>query len=428
MSWLKSILGTAFKLGIGEAIARLGMFVVLAFISRQYGLRLLGALALAQTVWLYAMQGTDLGFRIIGAREIAREPRISGIIIPALLKKRSITGALAVTVSLLYAFFGPMDDFARLCVAGFALAIVPYLFSLDWLIWGQSRFGWLSAWKAGVTIAFAGLTFLGFRMLSDPRVALVSGNFVSALLGSAVLWWMWEYRWKPQYSGAPAGAESIQESFRWRAVLPLGLSVIMTQAFHNADTLLLGAMAPLSEVGRYSSAYKVLFLACGGYYLISQAVYPQLARAPGDGSPRRKVWFGISAVGLIGTVFALVLAALARPILVVIYGSDLGAVTLLRMLLIAVPLDFVGTTLGISFTSRGFDKYTLFSCAAAAVANIACNLVLIPRMGATGAAIATLGSYVLLDICLIAGFVALPVFAESVGRSPSAEAAAHPSA
>jgi O-antigen/teichoic acid export membrane protein len=418
VNWAKSIFQSVFKLGVGELVSRLAMFAVLAVISRRFGLQLFGAVTLAQTVSLYAMQGTDLGFRTIGMRVVARDPQLAPMTVSDVLKKRSITGTLAIVAALIYGFYGPMPDYARLCVVGFVIGIIPYLFSLDWLAWGLSQFGWLSAWRAGVAVAFAATSFAGFRILSDARVALVVGNFVSMLLGSAVLWLIWRYRWKAECATLPGMLSDSREEFRWRMVLPLGITVILTQAFHNADTLLLGAMAPLNEVGRYSAAYRILFLAFGGYYLITQSIYPMLSRAPSDGGARKKIWLGLAFVTVAGTVVAIVLSAFAQPILTVIYGSDLRAVSLLRLLAIVVPLDFIATTVGMSFVSRGFDKYMLFSFTVAALSNIACNLVLIPQLGAKGAAIATLASYVLLNVCLVAGFVVLPVFEESCDVYP----------
>ena len=135
----------------------------------------------------------------------------------------------------------------------------------------------------------------------------------------------------------------------------------------------------------------------------------------------KKVWVAAGIVTVVGSLATLILSVFARPILVIIYGSELGAVSLLRMLLIAIPLDFIATAVGITLVSRGYDKFMLFSLSVAAVGNIICNLVLIPRMGAMGAAIATLVSYVALDICVIIGFIQLPVFAEALGKDNGVE-------
>jgi len=420
VKWARSILRSSLILGLGEGTSRIAMFAVVAYISRKYGMQLFGAVALAQTVALYATQGTDVGFRLIGARLIARSPASAPIVVSILLGKRSITGCLAIAAALLYAFLAPMEGYARLCVAGFAIGLVPYLFSLDWLAWGLNRFGWLSAWKAGVTITFALASFVGFRLLSDARVSLVVANFVSLSLGSLVLWIIWRDKWKPGIASS-TGSEPLaeaQEALRWKVVLGLGVTVILTQAFHNADTLLLAAMKPLSEVGRYNSAYKLFLLICGVYYLITQSLYPQLSRARGDGSHRRRVWLGLCALTVAGTIAAILLSIFAHPILTIVYGSDLASVRLLRLLSMAIPMDFVATTLGMSFVSRGFDKHMVFSLSAAALSNIGLNLFLIPKMSAEGAAIATLGSYVVLNVCLIVGFMVLPVFAETASRPP----------
>lgn len=418
-SWLMKTLHSVLRLGAGELIARLTSFAVVAYISRRYGLELLGALALAQTVTTYLIQGTDQGFRLIGARLVARDANFALTVVPAVTRKKATAGLICVAAGLAYALCGPMPTYSRLCVAGFVLAILPYALSLDWLAWGLSHFGWMGSWRAGIGLIFMAGSFIGFRFISDPRLSLVGANMASIVAGSFVLWLVWRLSWRKHLRAAPVTVDDCAHELRWSAALSLGLATILTQMFHNADTLLLGAMAPLSEVGRYSAAYKFLFLICSGFYLLTQSMFPRLAAASGGGHVRKLLLLALGAVALAGTLIAAVLWVFARQILAIVYGSDLGAIHLLRILVFAIPMDFVAALLGISLISRGFDRFLLFACGLAAACNIAVNLVLIPRMRADGAAIATIVSYVLIDLILLAGYLCKPVFME---RIPSVHA------
>jgi len=417
MKWFKEILHSVLRLSIGELVARLASFALMAYISRRYGLELLGAYTLAQTVAIYATQGTDLGFRLIGTRLIARNANLANSIVPLISRKRSFTGALCVTAGLIYAFWGPMPTYARLCVAGFVLGILPYALSLDWLAWGLSHFGWLGSWRAGVGIILTAGSLIGFHFIADPRVSLILANFVAFAIGSFALWILWRVSWKKRLPSSSLPTEDGSHDLRWSAAISLGFYVILIQAFHNFDTILLGAMAPLSELGRYSAAYKILFTISGAFYLITQSIYPRLSASTGGTETRNLVLIGIGGVAVFGTLIAVVLCLFASPILTLIYGSNLGAIHLVRILAFIVPMEFVAALLTASFTSRGFERFLLAACGSAAVFNIGANLVLIPKMAADGAAIATIISYVLLIVILLVGFAVKPVFVEGVAPS-----------
>src|SRR5208283_878279 len=91
-----------------------------------------------------------------------------------------------------------------------------------------------------------------------------------------------------------------------------------------------------------------------------------------------------------------VLGFLAPQILTFIYGSPMGADSLFRVLLIAMPLDFCFSLLWTVLVSRGYDRFVLYALTTAAVSNVLLNWVFIPRFQAGAAAWATVASYTVL--------------------------------
>jgi O-antigen/teichoic acid export membrane protein len=414
MSWPKDIFRSVLRLGTGEAIARLASFVLVAYISRRYGLELLGAFALAQTAATYVTQGTDQGFRYIGARIVARDASRAPSIVRLITKRKCILGTLCVAAGISYALCGPVPEYARLFLAGFVLGMLPYAFSLDWLAWGLSHFGWLGSWRAGVSLVLAAGSLIGFQVVRDPRVAIVCANFASYASGTAVLWVVWRVSWRCRLQTPAATEQDDAYELRWRAAFSLGLAMTLTQMFVNLDTVLLGAMAPLAEVGRYNAAYRILTLICSVFYLVTQSIYPRLSASTAGADLRKLVLLALAMAVAAGSLIAAVLWWIATPILAIIYGSEFGAAHLLRILVFAVPMDFAAALLGVSFASRGFERYLLYSSGIAALSNLGINLVLIPRMGAEGAAIATILSYVVLLVVLFVGFAIKPIFTEGL--------------
>jgi O-antigen/teichoic acid export membrane protein len=414
---MKKMLGSVLRLGAGEAVSKLAAFGLYAYISRAFGVELLGIVALSQTIATYVTLGTDQGLRMIGARLVARDASAAPAILRHVLRKRLISCAICVALGSAYALWGPVPGNARFYVLGFVLAVIPYAFSLDWLAWGLDHFGWLGAWRGGVGLFFVLGAIAAIRTSGTTLLPITIANAASVVLGAILLWALWRFRWQSPHSESRHQNSEIANQLCWAAVLPLGLSTILNLMFNNFDTVMLGAMTSAKEVGRYSAAYKILFVIFGAYYLLTQSLYPKLSRMKGGRQARQLLAYVLIALGVLGGSVAMVIAIWAAPILRIIYGADLNAVHLLRLLSFAIPMDFCAALMGTVLVSRGFDKPVLWGAGASALSNILMNLWLIPSLGATGAAWATLISYVVLLVVLGSSCLMQPIFLEEAPAS-----------
>jgi O-antigen/teichoic acid export membrane protein len=423
---MKKLFGSILCLGVGEAVSKLASFGLYAYISRAFGVELLGIVALSQTIATYVTLGTDQGLRMIGARLVARDASAAPEIMRHVLRKRLISCAICVLLGSAYALWGPVPANARFYVLGFVVGVIPYAFSLDWLAWGLDHFGWLGAWRGGVGLLFVLGAIVAIRGSGTTLLPITIANGASAVFGAIILWAHWHYRWQSPHSEPQHQDSEIANQLRWGAVLPLGMSTILNLMFNNFDTVMLGAMTSAKEVGRYNAAYKILFVIFSAYYLLTQSLYPKLSRMKGGRQARRFLVYAVVALGALGGCIAFLIATWAGPILHLIYGSDLNAVYLLRLLSFAIPLDFCAALLGTVLVSRGFDRSVLWGAGSAAVLNVLINLWLIPRFNATGAALATLVSYGVLLVVLGISCLVHPIFLEQARGSGPAEAVSTP--
>lgn len=423
---MKDLFRSILRLGAGEAVARLASFGLFAYLSRSFGIELVGILALSQTIASYVTLGTDQGLRMIGARLVARDASAAPTIIRVVFQKRLISCSVCLAIAILYAWKGPVPANARLYVVGFALGVIPYAFSLDCLAWGLGHLGWLGAWRAGVSLLFLLIAVIAIRMSATTLLPITIANAVSAALGAVLLWALWRWRWRSRSprAGTPIEKNEIINQLGWAAVLPLGASTIMNLMFNNFDTVMLAGMTTAKEVGRYSAAYKILFVVFGTFYLATQSLYPKLSRLKGGRRTRKLLFISLAALAAFGVCMSVAIAASASLILRVIYGADFGAVHLLRVLSLAVPMEFCVALLGTVLVSRGFHNLVLACTGSAAAFNIASNWLLIPRMGAEGAAWSTVTSYLFLLILALAFFATKPVLQEEPAGRVGSECAA----
>jgi O-antigen/teichoic acid export membrane protein len=399
---IRNVFASFARLATGEVFGRMATFALFAYVSRRFGVEILGIVALAQTVAGYVMECSDQGLKLIGARLLARNHALVTFVVPFVLKRRAALTAIAIVLGAMYALLGPIPPAARACVLVFDLAVVPYAFALDWVAWGLGHFGVLSIWRSGVSILYVAMAIAAMRLTMRPIASISGANILSALAGAGFLWMMWRFRWRRVQAGVTAEeVRAAAEELRLSRVATLGMANLFNLVFMNSDILLLGAMTGTAEVGRYSAACKPLYIIFTGFWLLTDALYPYLAKLEAGAHTYRILLVTLACLAIIAAAAALAIGLLAPPILTLIYGSTLGAAGLFRILLIALPIDFCFSLLWTVLVSRGYERPVLYSLAAAAGVNVFLNLVFIPRFQANAAAWATVACYALLFSVLL---------------------------
>lgn len=171
------------------------------------------------------------------------------------------------------------------------------------------------------------------------------------------------------------------------------IGAISTFIFSQANIFILNYYATTSEVGFYSVAYSmanVLFL-----FSISLEIglYPKIAHATMEDAIKL-VQTATRQMLLITTSAALIMAIFSKGI-VLIYGGKafLPATTPLLLLLPGVVIFVIPKILSTLWVRKGWFLQLTFIATSTAVLSLFFNLLLIARLGAKGAAIATTMTY-----------------------------------
>lgn len=375
----------------GEGMARGTNLLLAVFVARQWGVRAAGAWALAQGLALYLMQGTDFGFRHVGARLVAQEPNALASVVRFIQKRRVALAFAMSAVGYAYGRFGPVPEDTRRLVSLFALSTFGYGLSLDWLAWGTERFGIMSGWRAAVTLVGAALAVAGALLLHWGMLALPAGFAVAYILADSWLWFGWAQKLCGE-TDAAAQSAGIPD---WGSTAYLGIALLVNQAFNSIDTMMLGGMTDSRQTGLYSAAYKLLLLALASYYLLMQALYPGLAAIPVSERGLRRLRGKLVLAGAVGLAIAAVLFLVKGRLIALLFGPAFApSATLAGPLLAVIPMDFIVAVFLTVLVAWDHPKRVLAATGTAVVCNVALNCVLIPRFGAMGAAWATPLSYV----------------------------------
>lgn len=181
------------------------------------------------------------------------------------------------------------------------------------------------------------------------------------------------------------------------------LSSIMVALYGQTDKLMLKQMLDENAVGYYATATAICAMWTFVLQAIIDSVYPSILRLKNENQAayERKnrqlyaIVFYVSCIVSVGFVI------LGKPVVYILYGEAyLPSVPVLRMVTWYTAFSYLGVARNAWIVSEGRQKYLKYMYGCAAIMNVLLNLLLIPHMGAVGAALASLITQILTTIVL----------------------------
>jgi O-antigen/teichoic acid export membrane protein len=380
-------------LGVATVVGQAIGFAALVVVARRVGPENLGAYTFAQNLVQYLP--IDVGVSVYAVREIVREPERFRRIVGEVLALRTVVMVLCVAATLALAPYVLPDENVREVLPAVLAALVPLALTTAFAL--QAR---------GSLVALGGLLVLG-QILYGALIPILVGHGLSGVktyawlnvfsmsvpaVGTGIVVWR---RWgAPRLVVAPRAL--IQ---RFRRSLSMGIALLLIFLYFNIDALMLGWLRGPLEVGLYGVAYKIPanLVTLAGLWVV--AFYPH-ASAMFVSEPER-LRAQIGRVTTIAAILGLPLAVggilLASPLMTAVFGDAYrGGVSAFALLLCSTALVFVTSSFGNALLAGDDERAYASRVALGALFNISLNLVLIPAMGVTGAAISTVTAEVFL--------------------------------
>src|SRR5271166_3323718 len=389
-SYFTHLLRNILHLGSGEFLARLFGVLSVILLGHKFGVVILGIYALAQMISQCMQPLIDFGLRHVGARLMARFPRSASEIMHRVQRRRLGMAAVAVPFFLLYAALARLPLDMKVFLGLFAGISAMYALSLDWAAWGSEQLRLVGLAKAIVPGSV--LLCLVIATGSQHVLAwLLVGNLFGYSL-QAIVFWIW---WKRHQL-------AIGEPLQWQRTSIMGLAWLGNLAFATIDMMMLGILSGPDQVGLYSAAYRVLGQVLMTYYLLTNVLYPQMARQTVTERARMLRPRILLALFAAGSAVAGLVAVSRGPVLTILFGRDfLKSAPLLLVLACAIPLDFLVTYLNSAYIAWSMERKVLVCAVVAAASNVVLNWIGIPRYGAMAAAVNTVLSYFVYFLALV---------------------------
>jgi O-antigen/teichoic acid export membrane protein len=334
---------------------------------------------------------STLGLDSLAVRDMVQNPQARGEILGTLLLMRLAGGVLLIIGAVVgLSILQPGDPRATALIILISLAQFLQAFdSID--CWFQSitssRFTVLA--KAAALLA-----------MSVVRVILILGHapliaFAWAILAESTLLalaMLAAYRLSGQrltsLRAALARAKQLVTG-GW----PLMLSAAVVAAYSRIDQVMLGQMAGFSEVGAYAVAVRIVEVSYVVPAVIVSSVFPAMikSRELGRDVFEARIQRLYDVMLWMGVAVALPLSILAPLIVHTVAGNAYAGASPSLALLAWMPVwVFLGLARQKWLVAENALRAAMAIEIAACVLNVLGNLVLIPRHGATGAAMASL--------------------------------------
>jgi O-antigen/teichoic acid export membrane protein len=390
-------------LASGEIGARFIAFFATAYLARKLGATAFGEIAFAMALVNHFGNALSVGIGEVGSREVARDPEHAPAHAATGAALRLLLAGLAIIAVLVIAQLLGLDAERRKITWLYALGVIPLALDTGWVYKGLGRTGRVGkSFVLDQVVSLALILMVVHNAAHVIRVPIIQliGDFVAALfLGIPLLRGEWT---------RPTAARI--KSLANKSRLITGSRMLRTIVLYF-DIVLLGILVTSREVGWYSAAYRIVFFVMAILYASHAAFLPEIARsvdAPGNLGRilSRSVGFAL-AVTIPFIVGGWLLAA---PLMTLVFGGDYqaGAVALQILLVSLFFLAIHAATRNVFLTldRLGLEAWLV---AAGVVVNVALNIMLIPRQGIQGAAIATLAGEIVIMVGAVGALVSLGV-------------------
>ncbi len=385
---------------IGAALQRLLSFATTLVLARGLGGEHFGVYAFVVTYMFIFSFLVDLGFERMVTREIARTPERTGRLIGTGIIIRSMLSVTAAVAAIAVAWCLRLPSSTRWCIVVAALNL-PLSVESFVRAFFQARYEMHRAYMLSLPGTLAFLLLAATTMWMGRSLVWVFGAALAAgVFSVSLMFWIaipqMHVVWRPDWRLARS---------LWRQAWELGAVLFIWLITLRIDQLLLYWLRSASDVGQYAVAVKIT----EALSMISEStmvtVFPLLASTERTAQQRFQRIYQVTVRYLVALVLPIALVATVERELIMraLFGAAyVAGADALAILAWGMVFSYIAAVYVSLIIVRGQQPLLALVSAVSLVANVALNLLWIPRWGATGAAAAMLatnaGSFLLLCV------------------------------
>ena len=399
-------------LAVSNLVSQLVGFVVLIYVARRTGATNLGAFAFAFLLATYFNLFATLGIDYLAMRDVAQGRDSAGSIVGETLVLQSVLSViLYIGLVALAPQLATNHEVERM-IPIVGIILFTTTFTIDWVLLALGRSRSVALWRLVGQVAYAALVPL---LVVGGRNGIFHYAWLS-MLGLAVtaVGLMWVYLRDATTRLHVSGTRALL--LRLHRSMPFAYSLVMVQIYASVGMLMLGYLYSTRAVGIYAVASKLPVALVVFANLWLSVLFPHIARrlvadARGVAHDVGRIVTATIVIGVGATVGALLCAG---TLMTTLFGASFHAAAVPFALLSGWgALVLVQANFSTVLLAGGSQRYYAAVVTIAAAFVTLFGLVLIPPLGAIGAALATvcgeigLTTLTLLGVCRRLGPLAL---------------------
>ena len=382
--WLRSFV----HLAAGESATSFLRTIGLLWIARSLGPPAFGTLSVGFVVGRYVITLSHPGLALAGKRSVASDPASTPMLLRQIVSFRALLSTIMLAASVLVAVVLPIGRDLRIVSVVFCWLMVTQSLDIRWSFIGLQRAG-----VVAVVSMLGGVAYLTGALLLVDRPddivvaaiiyvgceAFTSGLLIAASTKQHGIWW----RNPLTTSRRPL----------WREAQPFTLTYLSRTLMATIDVVIVKALRHGDEAGNYAAASRIFVIALLFINHFTDALLPSFVQAAATGTEaitaitrsaiRRVLTFTPPA--------ALVGIAIAPHVVPRVLGREYQpAVGLLQLLIVAIVFAALNGVIAVNLIATGRERILARLTPLGLAANVALNVALVPVIGATGAAVATI--------------------------------------
>ncbi|EUC19396.1 flippase [Paraburkholderia hospita] len=400
---------------IGNYLVPLATF---PYLTRVLGPTGFGTVSYVTALTMYGIAVTEWGFNLSGPRAVAQSrhdhSRLNDLIWSVIGAKTCLcvlSMAILVGATCMIQRLGELK--AALWIGW--VGVVANVFTMHWLMQGLERFSLLSCIALVSRFSSIPLTFLLVKYPHDVNVAI--GVQSAASMFGAVGSFFFAYHQgllrNPRFSWGAVRRQIFDNA-------EMFLSTASVSLFSATNTVILGSLSGPYQAGVYASADKLKTVGNMIPMQINTVLYPRISALLSQGcSGDKRAAARLTTIGLVGTIATtsvgmLICVVSSRALIRLVLGSEfVAAAGVLNWLCLSTVFGnlayFLGLQVLVPFDGASRRARAMLG---AGLFNIMLACILVPHMGAGGAAIA----YLVAEVAL------LGIYLRWVIRSPTMRA------
>lgn len=372
--------------------------ILLPLITTPYLARIIGAYGIGQYSYTYSIAYyfglfIMLGLNNYGNRTIASvrddKKRLSSVFWE-LYSMQFFTGIVITVIYVLYCVWAGGKIFLQWVMLIYVIAAI---IDVNWFFWGMEKFKFTTIRDAIIKILSTLLIFTFVKNENDLVIYVFISVF-GILAGNVIMWpIIIKQLGKPKIK--------IKDSFKHLVPnLVLFIPIIAVSLYKVMDKIMLGKLTTMEQVGYYEYSEKIIQVPLAIVNALSIVMLPRMSNLVAtNNSKNEKKYISLSIilVMFLTTSLCFGIMGIAKEFVPFFYGT--GYEDCVNLFYILLPsCCFVGFASVIRtqyLIPHKEDKTYIISVFSGAVVNLILNFVLIPKLHAVGASIATLVSEIL---------------------------------